>query len=116
MNKIGEKKKYFKSQKRSDCNTHFQFGFLDEKEENIKFFLHKVQSAPIFPEAWYIDTTFETDLIQFTPGAVAWNKMQMLSPSLWKSSFHVHSPDRKYHSSDKKTKIKSKTLKGREVR
>lgn len=89
MNKVGEKKKYFKSQKRSGCNAHFQFGFLNEKEGNPKFVLHRPQSTPVFPEVWFLDMTFKISLIEFAtakqsafnPGAEAQDTMQMMSPT-----------------------------------
>lgn len=94
--------------------THiFSVDSLTRKRKTSNFSFIESEVPQYFQRLLYIDATFETDLIQFTPGAVDWNTMHMLSPSLWKSSFHVDSPDTKYHSFDKKTKIKSKTLKGR---
>ena len=109
-----ERKRNILNHKREVTATHiFSLDSLMRKRKTSNFSFIGSEVPQYFQGLLYIDITFETDLIQFTPGAVDWNTMQILSPSLWKSSFHVDSPDTKYHSFDKKTKIKSKTLKGR---
>lgn len=52
LNRVGEKKKYVKSQKRSGREAHLVWILGRE------FLLHRLQSAPICLEAWFMDRTF----------------------------------------------------------
>lgn len=46
--------------------THIfvQFGLLEEKAGNPEFLLHRLQTVPVFSEAWFTKMTSKVHLIQ----------------------------------------------------